>query len=573
MEKINKRIKILNPTESESVLDYFKNKNNIIYKNNTESSLKQMMKILNENELINGERKLGKDVPVELYHSSLITRLKAGMVLLSSYILTQKEITSYEKYDANIKIRIYEDNAFNGILKNLKNLFKKFVKPDLLNKEDYLNYVLSHEYGHLKHSEWQAKNKLFCPLKDRESLFMNLITNPETLNNSLIPDPNFINEKIIPLSILEVEPSSRRDRNNLTFQETFADIYALISLKQAYDKETYEDFKRIILKERLMGNRFGSDYYTSDAIKEFIDNEPNNLDTQEKIIDYVMDISTKNGFKYFINKYNNELNYWTNIVNKFGEVKGIYKEYEKNLFCEIAFIVGGLIPNAINNDLVVNMKILQNEFGINFGFISDEKYMEKMQEIYNSEINLYMLAGDNKNNILLNKTNTYVSLVNNYLDKDLVKYINEEIVKLEKCEKFLDRDLSIHSMFNYRLNNIYYIAGFLAQKEVIKHNINTKDKNKDYSMSESYKELLTNIGIKFNQMENLEKERRYRNFRCFDNSALNEDMFFAGKNEAQKRMNKLRNNLSMSSVIKKLKNKSEEVEQNMLIHKKGINCN
>lgn len=562
MQKINKRIKVLNTEESESVLGYFKNKDNLIYKNDTESSLKQMMKVLNENDLINGERKLGKEVKVELHHSSILTRVKAGLLLLTSHLMVTNNKT-YQKQDSDIEILIYEDNAYRGFINNIKDFFGNFFNLKLLDKNDYLNYVLSHEYGHLKHFEWQTENKLFCPLKDRKSLFMNLITEPEMLKSQNFKRmlPEFMYKKILPGNILDDEKPAREKRNMLSFQETFADIYSFICLKQIYGKETYDKIKETVLKERLKENKLGSPYYTSDAIKEFIDSEPVNLNTKEDITNYVMDISLRNGFKYFVKKYNKELKNWTNIINVFGNVKGKYKEYEKDLFCEIAFLAGGLIPNATNNDLTKNMEILENEFGIHFGFKNNNKYIENIQKSYNFEINLYIMAGKTKNNILYQKIEPPIDIINSHSDKDLIKYINDKMTFLEKSVPLINRDFSISSMFNYELNNIYYVAGFLLQKEEIKNNIEIT--------SVSNKKLLGNIGIDLRRMEDLDEEKQYCNFKEND-TFINEDMFFDGKREARKRSIEIKNNLSVSSVLEKLKQTNVEKDRNILNIKKEL---
>lgn len=565
MEKINKRIKILNPTESESVLDYFKNKNNIIYKNNTESSLKQMMKILNENELINGERKLGKEVKVELYHSSLLTRFKAGLLILSSHIKV-KNNRVYRKPESDIEILIYEDCAYRGLIKNLQVFFGKFSSTKVLDKNDYLNYILSHEYGHLKHFEWQTDNKLFCPLTDRKSLFMNLITEPEILKDSNFINmlPKFMYKKLLAENILEDERPPREARNSLSFLETFADIYSLICLKQSYDKETYDEIKKTVLKNRLKENKLGSPYNTSDAIKEFIELEPENLKTKEDINNYVMDISLRNGFKHFINKYNNELENWTTIINKFGEVKGKYKEYEKDLFCEIAFIIGGLVPQATNNNLLKNMEILENEFGIHFGFKNNNKYIENIQKSYDFEISLYIMAGKTKNDILYQKKEPPIDIINSHSDKDLIKYINDKMTFLEKSVHLINKDFSISIMFNRELNSIYYVAGFLLQKEAIKNNIEIT--------STSNKKLLGNIGIDLKRMEDLDEEKQYCRFKEND-TFINDDMFFDGQSEARKRCIAIKNNLSVSSVLEKLKQTNVEKDKNILNIKKAIDFN
>lgn len=566
MKKQNKKfLKTLTLEESETILSQFSNSNNVVYKNDTESSLKKMMKVLNENDLINGERKLGKEVKVELYHSSILTRFKAGLLLLTSHLMvTNNKI--YQKPDSDIEILIYEDNAYRGVVNNIKDFFGKFVNLKLLDKNDYLNYVLSHEYGHLKHFEWQTENKLFCPLTDRKSLFMNLITEPEMLKNQNFRRmlPEFMYKKILPGNILDDEKPAREKRNMLSFQETFADIYSLICLKQIYDKETYDKIKETVLAERLKENKLGSPYYTSDAIQEFIDSEPVNLNTKEDITNYVMDISLRNGFKYFVKKYNKELKNWTNIINVFGNVKGKYKEYEKDLFCEIAFLAGGLIPNAINNDLIKNMEILENEFGIHFGFKNNNKYIENMQKSYDFEINLYIIAGKTKNNILYQKIEHPIDIINSHSDKDLIKYINDKMTFLEKSVHLINKDFSISSMFNCELNNIYYVAGFLLQKEAIKNNIEIT--------ATSNKKLLGNIGIDLKRMEDLDEEKQYCNFKEND-TFINDDMFFDGKREARKRSIEIKNNLSVSSVLEKLKQTNVEKDRNILNIKKGINFN
>lgn len=566
MKKQNKKfLKTLTLEESETILSQFSNSNNVIYKNDTESSLKKMMKALNENDLINGERKLGKEVKVELHHSSILTRVKAGLLLLTSHLMVTNNKT-YQKQDSDIEILIYEDNAYRGFINNIKDFFGNFVNLKLLDKNDYLNYVLSHEYGHLKHFEWQTENKLFCPLIDRKSLFMNLITEPEMLKSQNFKRmlPEFMYKKILPGNILDDEKPAREKRNMLSFQETFADIYSFICLKQIYGKETYDKIKETVLKERLKENKLGSPYYTSDAIQEFIDSEPVNLNTKEDITNYVMDISLRNGFKYFVKKYNKELKNWTNIINVFGNVKGKYKEYEKDLFCEIAFLAGGLIPNATNNDLTKNMEILENEFGIHFGFKNNNKYIENIQKSYNFEINLYIMAGKTKNNILYQKIEPPLDIINSHSDKDLIKYINDKMTFLEKSVPLINRDFSISSMFNYELNNIYYVAGFLLQKEEIKNNIEIT--------SASNKKLLGNIGIDLRRMEDLDEEKQYCNFKEND-TFINEDMFFDGKREARKRSIEIKNNLSVSSVLEKLKQTNVEKDRNILNIKKGIDFN
>lgn len=207
MEKENKKLlKTLTLEESETILSQFDNSNNVIYKNDSESSLKEMMRFLNENEIITENQKLGKEVKVELYKSGMLSNLKRifNNVLYqisdnSSYInvRTKKYHDNTIDFENTFNIKIYESNANIGFYENVEMLFGKLFNNNKSFKSEYLNYVLSHEYGHLKHLEWQKENKLFCPLKDRKSLFLNLLSPPELVKKSSIIDmyPDFMRKK------------------------------------------------------------------------------------------------------------------------------------------------------------------------------------------------------------------------------------------------------------------------------------------------------------------------------------------------------------------------------------------
>ena len=374
MGKENKKLlKTLTLEESETILSQFDNSNNVIYKNDSESSLKQMMRFLNENEIVTGNQKLGKEVNVELYKSSILSNLKRmfNNVLYqlsdnSSYIgmRTKKYHDTTRDFENTFNIKIYESNANIGFYENIEMLFGNLFNNKKSLKTEFLNYVLSHEYGHLKHLEWQKENELFCPLKDRKSLFLNLLTPPELVKRASIIEmyPDFMRkEKWV------------RDRNILTFNETFADIYSLIALNNLYSPDKNKEIRNLILARRYKSDKLGSSYKTMEAIEEFMEFDHSKLQDSASINEYLMDISTRNGFKHFINKYNQGMEIIFNSINKSESFKDT--EGEKYLFLEIAFIIGGLIPNADNNNFIDNMKILEEEFGINFPFKNNQEYM------------------------------------------------------------------------------------------------------------------------------------------------------------------------------------------------------
>ena len=78
------------------------------------------------------------------------------------------------------------------------------------------------------------------------------------------------------------------------------------------------------------------------------------------------------------------------------------------------------------------MEILENEFGIHFGFKNNNKYIENMQKSYDFEINLYIMAGKTKNNILYQKIEPPIDIINSHSDKDL---INPKLLYSKLCVK------------------------------------------------------------------------------------------------------------------------------------------
>lgn len=567
MEKENKKLlKTLTLEESETILSQFDNSNNVVYKNDSESSLKEMMKFLNENEVITGNQKLGKEVKVELYKSSMLSNLKRifNNVLYqlsdnSSYIgmRTKKYHDNTIDFENTFNIKIYESNANIGFYENVEMLFGKLFNNNKSFKSEYLNYVLSHEYGHLKHLEWQKENKLFCPLKDRKSLFLNLLSPPELVKKSSIIDmyPDFIRkEKWI------------RDRNILTFNETFADIYALIALNNLYSLEKNKEIRNILLTRRYQSDKQGSTYKTMEAIEEFMEFDHSKLQDSASINEYLMDISTRNGFKYFINKYNKELEIISKSINKGDAFKDT--EGEKHLFLEIAFIMGGLIPNADSNNFMQNMKTLEEEFGINFSFKNNQEYMNRVVKNYELGINLYMKAGEVRSSVIYGNKGLLIDVVNNKSDEDLVNDINKRIAFIESYDNYKE-DMCLDYTVSREMASIFYITGFLAEKEAIKNKV----KIEEYASytNKKYSDLLNNINIDINKIEDIDLSLSIsqKNLGKID-EYMNTEYFDKGREAAKQMYLNIKNNSSLSSLCEKLKNRNIISEQSNLMAKREM---
>lgn len=567
MGKENKKLlKTLTLEESETILSQFDNSNNVVYKNDSESSLKEMMKFLNENEVITGNQKLGKEVKVELYKSSMLSNLKRifNNVLYqlsdnSSYIgmRTKKYHDNTIDFENTFNIKIYESNANIGFYENVEMLFGKLFNNNKSFKSEYLNYVLSHEYGHLKHLEWQKENKLFCPLKDRKSLFLNLLSPPELVKKSSIIDmyPDFIRkEKWI------------RDRNILTFNETFADIYALIALNNLYSVEKNKEIRNILLTRRYQSDKQGSTYKTMEAIEEFMEFDHSKLKDSASINEYLMDISTRNGFKYFINKYNKELEIISKSINKGDAFKDT--EGEKCLFLEIAFIMGGLIPNADSNNFMQNMKTLEEEFGINFSFKNNQEYMNRVVKNYELGINLYMKAGEVRSSVIYGNKGLLIDVVNNKSDEDLVNDINKRIAFIESYDNYKE-DMCLDYTVSREMASIFYITGFLAEKEAIKNKV----KIEEYASytNKKYSDLLNNINIDINKIEDIDLSLSIsqKNLGKID-EYMNTEYFYKGREAAKQMYLNIKNNSSLSSLCEKLKNRNIISEQSNLMAKREM---
>lgn len=571
MEKENKKLlKTLTLEESKTILSQFDNSNNVIYKNDSESSLKQMMRFLNENEIVTGNQKLGKEVNVELYKSSILSNLKRifNNVLYqlsdnSSYInvRTKKYHDTTIDFENTFNIKIYESNANIGFYENIEMLFGNLFNNKKSLKTEFLNYVLSHEYGHLKHLEWQKENELFCPLKDRKSLFLNLLTPPELVKRASIIDmqPDFMRkEKWV------------RDRNILTFNETFADIYSLIALNNLYSPDKNKEMRNLILARRYESDKLGSSYKTMEAIEEFMEFDHSKLQDSASINEYLMDISTRNGFKHFINKYNQGMEIIFNSINKSESFKDT--EGEKCLFLEIAFIIGGLIPNADNNNFIDNMKILEEEFGINFPFKNNQEYMNRVLKNNELGINLYMKAGEVRGSVISGEKGLLINVINNKSDKDLVNDINKRILFIESYDNYKE-DMCLDYTVNREMASVFYITGFLAEKEAIKKKVNTEE-YASYT-SKKYRELLNNINIDIDRIEDIDLSllNSGRKKLGIIDGYMNEEYFDKGRDAAKKMYLNMKNNLSLSSLCEKLENRNTITEQNNLIVKKGIKLN
>jgi len=571
MEKENKKLlKTLTLEESKTILSQFDNSNNVIYKNDSESSLKQMMRFLNENEIVTGNQKLGKEVNVELYKSSILSNLKRifNNVLYqlsdnSSYInvRTKKYHDTTIDFENTFNIKIYESNANIGFYENIEMLFGNLFNNKKSLKTEFLNYVLSHEYGHLKHLEWQKENELFCPLKDRKSLFLNLLTPPELVKRSSIIDmqPDFMRkEKWV------------RDRNILTFNETFADIYSLIALNNLYSPDKNKEMRNLILARRYESDKLGSSYKTMEAIEEFMEFDHSKLQDSASINEYLMDISTRNGFKHFINKYNQGMEIIFNSINKSESFKDT--EGEKCLFLEIAFIIGGLIPNADNNNFIDNMKILEEEFGINFPFKNNQEYMNRVLKNNELGINLYMKAGEVRGSVISGEKGLLINVINNKSDKDLVNDINKRILFIESYDNYKE-DMCLDYTVNREMASVFYITGFLAEKEAIKKKVNTEE-YASYT-SKKYRELLDNINIDIDRIEDIDLSllNSGRKKLGIIDGYMNEEYFDKGRDAAKKMYLNMKNNLSLSSLCEKLENRNTITEQTNLIVKKGIKLN
>ena len=571
MEKENKKLlKTLTLEESKTILSQFDNSNNVIYKNDSESSLKQMMRFLNENEIVTGNQKLGKEVNVELYKSSILSNLKRifNNVLYqlsdnSSYInvRTKKYHDTTIDFENTFNIKIYESNANIGFYENIEMLFGNLFNNKKSLKTEFLNYVLSHEYGHLKHLEWQKENELFCPLKDRKSLFLNLLTPPELVKRASIIDmqPDFMRkEKWV------------RDRNILTFNETFADIYSLIALNNLYSPDKNKEMRNLILARRYKSDKLGSSYKTMEAIEEFMEFDHSKLQDSASINEYLMDISTRNGFKHFINKYNQGMEIIFNSINKSESFKDT--EGEKCLFLEIAFIIGGLIPNADNNNFIDNMKILEEEFGINFPFKNNQEYMNRVLKNNELGINLYMKAGEVRGSVISGEKGLLINVINNKSDKDLINDINKRILFIESYDNYKD-DLCLDYTVNREMASVFYITGFLAEKEAIKNKVNTEE-YASYT-SKKYRELLNNINIDIDRIEDIDLSllNSGRKKLGMIDGYMNEEYFDKGRDAAKKMYLNMKNNLSLSSLCEKLENRNTITEQTNLIVKKGIKLN
>lgn len=571
MGKENKKLlKTLTLEESETILSQFDNSNNVIYKNDSESSLKQMMRFLNENEIVTGNQKLGKEVNVELYKSSILSNLKRmfNNVLYqlsdnSSYIgmRTKKYHDTTRDFENTFNIKIYESNANIGFYENIEMLFGNLFNNKKSLKTEFLNYVLSHEYGHLKHLEWQKENELFCPLKDRKSLFLNLLTPPELVKRASIIEmyPDFMRkEKWV------------RDRNILTFNETFADIYSLIALNNLYSPDKNKEIRNLILARRYKSDKLGSSYKTMEAIEEFMEFDHSKLQDSASINEYLMDISTRNGFKHFINKYNQGMEIIFNSINKSESFKDT--EGEKYLFLEIAFIIGGLIPNADNNNFIDNMKILEEEFGINFPFKNNQEYMNRVLKNNELGINLYMKAGEVRSSVISGEKGLLINVINNKSDKDLINDINKRILFIESYDNYKE-DLCLDYTVNREMASVFYITGFLAEKEAIKNKVNTEE-YASYT-SKKYRELLNNINIDIDKIEDIDLSllnSGQKKLGMID-GYMNEEYFDKGRDAAKKMYLNMKNNLSLSSLCEKLENRNTITEQTNLIVKKGIKLN
>lgn len=571
MEKENKKLlKTLTLEESKTILSQFDNSNNVIYKNDSESSLKQMMRFLNENEIVTGNQKLGKEVNVELYKSSILSNLKRifNNVLYqlsdnSSYInvRTKKYHDTTIDFENTFNIKIYESNANIGFYENIEMLFGNLFNNKKSLKTEFLNYVLSHEYGHLKHLEWQKENELFCPLKDRKSLFLNLLTPPELVKRASIIDmqPDFMRkEKWV------------RDRNILTFNETFADIYSLIALNNLYSPDKNKEMRNLILARRYKSDKLGSSYKTMEAIEEFMEFDHSKLQDSASINEYLMDISTRNGFKHFINKYNQGMEIIFNSINKSESFKDT--EGEKCLFLEIAFIIGGLIPNADNNNFIDNMKILEEEFGINFPFKNNQEYMNRVLKNNELGINLYMKAGEVRGSVISGEKGLLINVINNKSDKDLINDINKRILFIESYDNYKE-DICLDYTVNREMASVFYITGFLAEKEAIKNKVNTEE-YASYT-SKKYRELLNNINIDIDRIEDIDLSllNSGRKKLGMIDGYMNEEYFDKGRDAAKKMYLNMKNNLSLSSLCEKLENRNTITEQTNLIVKKGIKLN
>ncbi|HCJ8469722.1 TPA: hypothetical protein NV714_003530 [Escherichia coli] len=571
MEKENKKLlKTLTLEESKTILSQFDNSNNVIYKNDSESSLKQMMRFLNENEIVTGNQKLGKEVNVELYKSSILSNLKRifNNVLYqlsdnSSYInvRTKKYHDTTIDFENTFNIKIYESNANIGFYENIEMLFGNLFNNKKSLKTEFLNYVLSHEYGHLKHLEWQKENELFCPLKDRKSLFLNLLTPPELVKRASIIDmqPDFMRkEKWV------------RDRNILTFNETFADIYSLIALNNLYSPDKNKEMRNLILARRYESDKLGSSYKTMEAIEEFMEFDHSKLQDSASINEYLMDISTRNGFKHFINKYNQGMEIIFNSINKSESFKDT--EGEKCLFLEIAFIIGGLIPNADNNNFIDNMKILEEEFGINFPFKNNQEYMNRVLKNNELGINLYMKAGEVRGSVISGEKGLLINVINNKSDKDLINDINKRILFIESYDNYKE-DMCLDYTVNREMASIFYITGFLAEKEAIKNKVNTEE-YASYT-SKKYRDLLNNINIDIDKIEDIDLSllNSGRKKLGIIDGYMNEEYFDKGRDAAKKMYLNMKNNLSLSSLCEKLENRNTITEQTNLIVKKGIKLN
>lgn len=303
-----------------------------------------------------------------------------------------------------------------------------------------------------------------------------------------------------------------------------------------------------------------------EAIEEFMEFDHSKLKDSASINEYLMDISTRNGFKYFINKYNKELEIISKSINKGDAFKDT--EGEKCLFLEIAFIMGGLIPNADSNNFMQNMKTLEEEFGINFSFKNNQEYMNRVVKNYELGINLYMKAGEVRSSVIYGNKGLLIDVVNNKSDEDLVNDINKRIAFIESYDNYKE-DMCLDYTVSREMASIFYITGFLAEKEAIKNKV----KIEEYASytNKKYSDLLNNINIDINKIEDIDLSLSIsqKNLGKID-EYMNTEYFYKGREAAKQMYLNIKNNSSLSSLCEKLKNRNIISEQSNLMAKREM---
>lgn len=295
------------------------------------------------------------------------------------------------------------ENIFYLKFSNL-NIIKSIRDFKKTRNKDHQSYILGatlfHEIGHYVQYAWESKNRLATNSTSVEGLIINSLIRPSYTKN--IDDLDIFSYNMDFLNT----PKGERNFLDVSFSESFADVFSLMMMDQFYSPEIAETLQKRTIQNREIEHKSISylNYYSIDSMKAYMDIKDEIKDkTIDEKVSIAVKISTKQAFNTFVSVFNKEIESLNTKID--NNKKFVGKEDNKKIIQDkiriISYLGGVIFPegNMNNRTLHTISEKLENDLGLKG--VTDFIYKKQVKEIFDG------MSHSSHSNILYGEAKRY----------------------------------------------------------------------------------------------------------------------------------------------------------------------